>query len=159
MTDMAKVERITVRIVRPGTSQSGQGAVVLLRVKVPKKNSYAVGPKIADSAGVVLFTRDEIENEISLCKATSPMDYQSDLDDAIAFEVEVMDAGAIDSLISARRMWGSSVPEWRLSSDEEKRLQASRAQKWESARDVLLVKELNEVPQSLQFDLCSAPSE
>ena len=157
MTDLTNLEQIAVRVVLAGRGEPARGAAILLRVKVPKKNPYAVGPSIADLNGEVVFTRDEIEEEIALCKETSPMDYQGELDDAIAFEAEVMGANAIESLISARKIWGSGVPEWRLSDEDETRLRASGAEKWEPSKSVQNIKQLNEIPKILRFDLSSLP--
>ena len=129
----------------------------MLRLKVPKKNMYAIGPEIVGENGKVEFSRAGIASEIKLYQKTSPMDYVCNLEEVTALEVSVMSSEAIRALIDARKVWGEGVEEWRLDSDLIRQLRASRAHEWKPSKTELDVNKIPGEPHDLQIDLVAFP--
>jgi hypothetical protein len=89
--------------------------VVLMTGQMPHKNSYDFGPKVSGPMGEVVFSREEMVQDIALCRSNALMDYAGDINDIVGIEVYTPDAMQVQRIIDAREMWGRRVPEWRLS--------------------------------------------
>jgi len=119
---------ITIEVRDQKVGRALEGGVIILEFLAPRKNNYAVGPKITDSFGRVQFSRSEIEREIGLCQKVSPMDYISNLEECISLKIEMLDSAAIDRLIKARNTWGIGVAEWKLPSELQASLKDAMSQ-------------------------------
>lgn len=120
-------ERIRVRVIADLDGAPVSGAVLSIRLGMPSKNAYTVGPQIADANGRATFEGSAFVNEIQLCQKVSPMDYSGNLSDCSSLEVAVLGCDDIGRLIAARKLWGQGVPEWKLTEADLSALK--RAQK------------------------------
>jgi hypothetical protein len=111
-------EQIKVRVVVGENAIPMTGAVLSIRLGMPSKNTYTIGPQIADENGWATFEENEIIKEIQLYQKASPMDYSGNLEDCSSLEVAVLGKDDIRHLIAARKLWGQGVPEWRLNERE-----------------------------------------
>lgn len=117
---------INFRLMAAPSGPPVEGEALLLKMWMPHKNHYVVGPKISDCDGLVTFSRSDIEKEIALCRRTSPMDYIGEISDCKRLELKVMNGADIQRLIDARELWGIGVPEWRLSTSQLSSLRAAQ---------------------------------
>lgn len=120
-------KQIKVSVVEGPNALPVAGAILCIRLGMPSKNAYTIGPQISDESGCATFEEVAVRDEIRLCQKVSPMDYSSKLEDCSSLEVAVLGRDDIQRLISARKIWEQGVPEWRLNENELSALK--RAQK------------------------------
>ncbi len=115
MTDHSVIpNEVHVLVLNEGDGAPIPGVAVLLTAKVPRKNSYPIGPKITNEHGRAVFVKGEVEREIALCRRAVIMDYACGIDEVYAIEAAALSLVEIDGLVRAAGMWGQGVPEWRL---------------------------------------------
>ena len=132
---------INFRLLAVTSGSPVEGAALVLKMWMPHKNHYVVGPKISDGDGLVTFSRSDMETEIALCRRTSPMDYIGEIGDCKRLELKVMNGADIQRLIDARELWGVGVPEWGLSASQLYSLRAAQTRAKTTTSNSLLLDE------------------